>query len=301
MQFQRLDAAESVFFARELEHIKAQTYDIKYPELKGRLYVPVSNEVPSGAVEVTYEQYDRVGRAKIIKPGATDSPRVDVHGTQFTRPVRWGSASYGWNIIDIRQARLAGKPLDARKAAACRRAQEELIDEVCAIGAPEYGIATGFLNNANVTVQGLSGSAWAAGTPADMLNDVVALWKNIKSDTKGMETPNTLLLPDAQYALIATEPRSTQSDTTVLEFIRRALPELTNIEPWYRLDGAGVAGVNRGVMYRRDPMYVQQEISNEFEQLPVFQHGSNFEIETLVATAGTTFYYPKSARYIDGI
>jgi hypothetical protein len=300
-RFQRLDAAESVFFARELEYIKAQTYDIKYPELKSRLFVPVSNEVPSGAVEVTYEQYDRVGRAKIIKPGATDSPRVDVNGTQFTRPVRWGSASYGWNLIDIRQARLAGKPLDARKAAACRRAQEELIDEVCAIGAPEYGIATGFTNNAGVTVQGVTGGVWSSATADDMITDITALWRNIKTDTKGMETPNTLLVPDAQYAIISTTPRSTLSDTTVLEFIRRALPELTNIEPWYRMEDAGVAGVDRAVMYRRDPMYLQQEISNEFEQLPVFQHGSNFEVETLVATAGCTFYYPKSARYLDGL
>jgi hypothetical protein len=42
MKTYRLDAAESAFFERELDHIKAQTYDIKYPMLKARQFVPVS-------------------------------------------------------------------------------------------------------------------------------------------------------------------------------------------------------------------------------------------------------------------
>jgi len=298
MRFQRLDAAESVFFARELEFIKARTYDIKYPELKARMFIPTSNETPSGAVEVTYEQWDRVGRAKIIKPGSTDSPRVDVYGNQFSRPVRWGSASYGWNIIDIRQARLAGKPLDAKKAAACRRAQEELLDEIAAIGAPDYGIVSGFLNNANVTVQAATG-VWTGLTADQIIADVSALVQNQATETKGVEKANTLVLPEEQYADIMTRPRATGTDTTVMEYITAKFGIM--VDKWYRCDTAGAGGVDRGVFYRRDPMFLQQEIPNEFEQLPVFQHGSNFEVETLVATAGTTFYYPKSARYLDGI
>ena len=299
-QFERLDAAESIFFARELEHVKAQTFDIRYPELKSRLFIPVSNEVPSGATTVTYQQFDRVGRAKIIKPGATDLPRVDVSGLEFTRPVRWGGVSYGWNLIEIRQAMMAGRPLDSRKAAAARRAQEELVDEVAAIGAPDYGIATGFLNNASVAIDAAAGN-WTALTGDQIIADVSAMWQNMVSDTQGIESANTLLLPDAQFALIATTPRSATTDTTVMEFIMRTFPGLMAIEPWYRLDGAGAGGVDRAVLYRRDPMHLTQDIPNEFEQLPVFQRGSNFEVETLIATAGTTFYYPRSARYLDGL
>lgn len=297
-RFSRLDAAESIFFSRELEFIKSRTYDKRYPELKGRMFVPVSNETPSGAVEVTYEQWDRVGRSKIVTPGSTDSPRVDVLANQFSRPVRWGTASYGWNLIEIRQAMIAGKPLTDRKASAARRAQEELVDEVCAIGAPSYGIATGFLNNADVTIDAATG-VWSGLTADQIIADVTSLVTGMATETKGVERANTLILPEEQYADIKTRPRSTGTDTTVMEFILDKF-EIA-IESWYRCNAAGAGGVNRAVFYRRDPDFVQQEIPQEFEQLPVFQHGSNFEVETLIATAGTTFYYPKSARYLDGI
>lgn len=297
----RLDAAESAFFSRELEHVKAQTYDIKYPMLKSRLYVPVSNETPSGATTVTYEQYDRVGRAKIVQPDATDFPRVDVFGTEFTRPVRWGGASYGWSIIELRQAMMAGKPLDAKKAAAARRAQEELVDEVAAIGAPDYGIATGVINDAAITVEAATGEWDDPATTADeIIGDVQVMWTGITGDTEGVEAPNTLLVPDSQYAVLMTKPRSTTSDTTVLQFLRANFPGLS-VEPWYRLKTAGVASKDRAILYNRSPEYLQQEIPNEFEQLPVYQRGPNFEVGTLIATAGTTFYFPLSARYMDGV
>lgn len=297
----RLDAAESVFFERQLEHIYATTFDIRYPELKSRMFIPVSNAAPSGSVEVTYRQFDRVGRAKIIKPGATDAPRVDVLANEFTRPVRWGGASYGWNLIEIRQAQQTGVPLDARKAAAARRALEELVDEVAAIGAPDYGIATGFLNDAAITVESATGEWDDSATTADeIIADVQTMWTGITSDTEGVEAPNLLLVPDSQYAVMATKPRSTTSDTTVLNFLRNNFPGLS-IEPWYRCKEAGVASVDRAVLYNRSPQYLQQEIPNEFEQLPVFQRGSNFEVECLIATAGMAFYYPLSARYMDGV
>lgn len=299
--FERLDAAESVFFERQLEYIKSRTYDIKYPELKSRMFVPVSGETPSGSVEVTYRQYDRVGKAKIIKPGATDLPRVDVYGNEFTRPVRWGGASYGWNLIEIRQARQTGIPLDARKAAAARRACEELIDEVCAIGAPDYGIDYGFLNNSNCTADTAPTGGWSTASADDIIADVRNSWELMTTDTKGIERPNTMLVPDAQYAVLATKPRSTVSDTTVLQFLLANFPGLTAIEPWYRLVDAGAGATDRAVLYNRSPEALQQEIPNEFEQLPVFQRGSNFEVECLIATAGCEFYYPRSCRYIDGI
>ncbi|NIQ96933.1 MAG: DUF2184 domain-containing protein, partial [Desulfuromonadales bacterium] len=57
----------------------------------------------------------------------------------------------------------------------------------------------------------------------------------------------------------------------------------------------------RAVLYNRSPEYLAQEIPSEFEQLPVFQRGQNFEIECMATTAGTAFYYPLSACYMDAI
>lgn len=298
-----LDAAESVFFARELEHIYARTYDILYPELKAAMLIPMISEAGSGAENVTYRQWDRVGRAKIMKPGATDAPRVDVHTNEFTRPVRVPMASYGYTLLEIRKSARHNKALDARKAAAARRAVAEVIDYVAAFGSPEDGIADGFLNSAAVTADTITATAWdnPATTSEDIIADVQKVWTNMSTDTKGVEKPNTLLVPDAQYAIIATKPRSTVSDTTVLAFLLANFPGLTAIEPWYRLVGIGGGSTDRAVLYNRSEEKVSQEVPNPFEQLPVFQRGMNFEVECFGETAGTQLAYPRSVRYLDGV
>ena len=76
----RFDSAEdaAVFFARELDYIKTQTYDRLYPEFTALQMFPVTHEVPEGAETVTYYSYDKTGMAKIISNYATDLPRVDV-------------------------------------------------------------------------------------------------------------------------------------------------------------------------------------------------------------------------------
>jgi hypothetical protein len=301
MNQQYLDRAESAFFERELESIKSRTFDIKYPQLMANRFVPVNTEANAGATEVTYRQFDRVGKAEIIARNAPRMPRVDVFGSEFPRPTRPVGASYGYDLLEIRAAAMAGRPLNARRAAVCRRAVEEKIDEVVSIGAPEYGIETGFINDADIAIDAAAG-VWSAATADAIIADVSDMWQAMVTDTKGIENrPNTLILPDAQWALISTLPRSTQSDTTVREFLMRAFPSLTMIEPWYRLDTAGAGGVDRGILYNLGPDNLEHDLVNPFEQLPVHQQGLNFEVNCFAVTAGMAFYYPRSARYIDGI
>ena len=264
----RLDNAEGVFFRSQLEHIKARTYDIKFADLKARQFVPVSTEVDPGATQVTYEQFTEVGQAKLVGHNARDIPRVDVNGIEFTRPVREPAAAYGFTIKEIKSAAMAGRDLNSRKAGAARRAIERLIDAIAAFGSPLHGILTGFLNDADVTIDA-SADVWTALTADAILAEVSEMIQGVSLDSLGVETVDTLLLPDAQWALIATLPRAATSDTTVLEFMRRSFPNLTAIEPWHRLVAAGAGGVDRGVIYRRDQDVLQQEIPMDFEQLPV--------------------------------
>ena len=82
-----LDADGAFFFQRQLEHIKAKSYDVRYAELKARMLFPVSNEGGPGITNITYRTYDQVGSAKIINAYADDLPRADVNGIETTIPV----------------------------------------------------------------------------------------------------------------------------------------------------------------------------------------------------------------------
>src|SRR5215467_13234664 len=79
----RCDANETALFARQLEYIYTQTYDIEYPDLKARQLIPVDTRVPSGADSFTYTQYDKLGEAIIVHNNAQDFPNADIVGKQF--------------------------------------------------------------------------------------------------------------------------------------------------------------------------------------------------------------------------
>lgn len=300
-RFYNLDAAESAFFARQLEFIYSKTYDIKYAELKSRRFIPTSTEASAGATSVTYQQFTEVGRARVGSHRSDKPPRVDINGVEFSRPVREVEASYGWTHKEVKSAAMAGMNLNPRRASACRRAIEREMDEIAAIGAPLYGIASGALNEPNSTIDASAGS-WTAPAAADtIILEVSGMWSGIINDTLEVETADTLLLPGREWAHIATTPRSTTSDTTILEFIRKSFPDLTTIEPWHRLTTAGAASVRRGMMYHRSQDILANEIPNEFEQLPVQPDGMQYVVNALASTAGVAVYYPLAVRYLDGI
>jgi len=297
----RLDAAEGAFFDRQLEFIYSRTYDIKYAELKARRYIPVSGQANAGATTVTYQQFNEVGRARIGSDKSTRPPRVDINGVEFSRPVRPVEASYGYTVKEIKSAQMAGMDLNPRRASACRRAIERELDEIATFGAPIHGIVSGAVNEPASTIDASGGSWVAPAAPDTIIAEVSAMWQGIIDDTLEVETADTLLMPGREWAHIATTPRSTTSDTTILSFIRNSFPDLTTIEPWYRLTAAGAGGVRRAMMYHRSQDVLQQEIVNDFEQLPVQPEGLQYLVYCMAETAGVAVYYPLAMRYLDGI
>ena len=103
-QFVNLDAGETLFFERELENRKAQTYDVIRAPLKAFELIPVSSTAGAGAESIVYEQYDATGVAKMIANYADDLPRADVKGKEFVAKVKSVGNSYGYSLQEIRAA-----------------------------------------------------------------------------------------------------------------------------------------------------------------------------------------------------
>lgn len=295
----RLDAFSSAFFERQLVDFEARLYDIKYPEHKAKMYIPVKNDLDPGAVSYGYRQIEKLGRAKIIGADSTDLPRVDVSGAEYFKPFRVVGDYYDYSIDEIAAAAKAGFALDFERASSARRAIESEIDEIAALGAPDFGIADGFLNNSSVTISGATGKI-AAMTADQILNDFGAMLGAIASDTLDTSRADTLLLPTTQYMLLASK-QLPNTNTTLLEFLRTKLDGITYIGSWHKLAGAGAGAVDRGVMYQRNPEVLQLLISREFTQEPPQPTGLKYEIPCHAKTAGCVIRYPKAIRYIDGI
>lgn len=298
----RFDAADSAFFLRELESIEAQVYEVQYPELMIRQLVPVDHSDGPGAEAITYRMFDRVGVAKLISDYATGLPRVDVHGKEYTSPVRSGGSAFGYSIQEIRAARMAGRPLETMKAEAARRAFEELVERIGAFGNEESGLK-GFLNHPNVPVSSVEGDPWEDKTAEEIRKDIRQMIQGTIDLTNNVEKgPFTLLLPDAQYGLIATMQNSTASDRTVLQFVLESEKTwLADVAPFSLLKGAGVGGADRALLYTRRPDKLKLKIPQDFETFPPQEKGLEIEVPTHGRIGGIVWYYPLSARYVDGI
>ena len=193
----RFDDAEdaSLYFARELDYIKAQSYDVEYPELTALSLFPISNEVNPGAETVTYYSYDKTGVAKIINNYATDLPRADVKGKPSTGYVKSVGASYGYSVQDMRASRMASKSLDVRKAEAARYAVDFELNRIAWAGDKENGLI-GVLSPENdiplyTVPNGASGkTSWESKTADEILADLNGMQKQVSRTTKNVERPD---------------------------------------------------------------------------------------------------------------
>ncbi len=304
-----LDADGAVFFQRQLEHIKAKSYDVRYAELKARMLFPVSNEGGPGITSITYRTYDQAGAAKIINAYADDLPRADVAGKETTIPVRSVGISYGYNLDEIQSSQLTGAALDQRRANAARRSNEQVTNDVAFFGDAESGL-TGLFDNANIPTGAVvnpgAGTEWVNKTPDEILFDINDLFADIFETTKMVESGNTLLLPPSQWSYIMSTPRATNSDTTIAQFVAQNSPYLKSIDDIIGVNECDstnnpLLATDAMVAYDRNPDKLQLEIPVELEMLPVQQKNLEFVIPGRSRLGGLNIYYPLSLAIGTGI
>lgn len=304
-----MDADGAVFFQRQLEHIKARSYDVQYAELKARTLFPVSNEAGDGITSITYRTYDIAGAAKIINAYADDLPRADVAGKETTIPVRSVGISYAYNIDEIRSSQLTGLALDQRRANAARRANEQVVNDVAFYGDAEHNLP-GLFSNPNIPTGSVinpgAGTAWVNKTPDEILFDVNDGFADIFETTKMVESGNTVLLPPSQWSYIMSTPRSSNSDTTIAQYIANNSPYINSIADFIPVNECAAANnpllsEDAMVIYDRSPDKLQLEIPVEMEFLPVQQVNLEFKIPTRSRLAGLNIYYPLSLNILTGI
>ena len=304
-----IDADGAFFFQRQLEHIKAKSYDVRYAKLRARELFPVSNEGGDGINTITYRTYDAVGMAKIISAYADDLPRADVSGKETTIPVRSVGISYGYNLDEIKASQLTGAGLEQRRANASRKAVEETINKIAFFGDAVSGLG-GLFDNPNIptgpVINPGSGTEWINKTPDQILFDINDLFTDIFETTNMEEQGNTLLIPPAQWSYIMTTPRSANSDTTIAQYVTANSPFLSGLESLIALNECSKAhrpGATEDIMvaYDRSPEKLELEIPVELEYLPVQQKNFEFIIPGRARVAGLNIYYPLSLAMATGI
>ena len=287
-----------IFLARELETILSRSYEVEYADIKYASLLPISSEVGPGADSFTYRVFDKQGSMKVIQDKAQDLPRADVLRKEVTHPVRSLGASFAYTIQETRAAAMVpNMNLEQRRANAVRRAYEEKVQEIAFFGDSPSGMK-GFFNNDQVDK--IVPDKWftdAGITTDEMLNLLNEPATRLVNGSNMKEQPNTMLVPYEVYRIISTTPRSSTSDTTVLEFFLRTNPFITAIEPINELEAdksGGELTKDRIVTYDRSPDKLQLHIPQPLEFLPPIRQALEFSVAAHSRIGGLALYYPKS-------
>jgi len=302
----RNDAGESIFFNRELEKIRAGTYDVKFEEPKLFNILPISMEGDPDMPSITHRSYTRVGMAKMGGGQyATDFPRVDVFGTETTVKVKPVHSSYGYNLDEIRAAQKLNKPLEVMRANAARKAIEMKLDEIARQGEATTGLLGLFnyptMSEYTVPNGALGTATWATKTADEQLADLNGIVNFIITSTNGIETPDIIGLPLAQYQLITQKRLSADSEKTVYTYFLENNPYIKRIEWFSQLDGAGDGATDRFIAWKNDPMHLVFDLPMPFTQEELMIDGLSRSVPCRAKTAGVTIFYPLSCCFSDTI
>lgn len=290
-----------VFLARELETILARTFEVEYADIKYSSLIPISSEVGNGADSFTYRVFDKQGSMKVIGDKAQDLPRADVLRKEVTHPVRSLGASFAYTIQETRAAAMVpGMNLEQRRANAVRRAYEEKVQEIAYFGDAASGMK-GFFNNDQVD-KTVPNKWFDASTTDEMLELLNEAPTRLVQNSNMKEMPNTMLVPYNVYRIISTTPRSSTSDTTVMEFFLRTNPMITAIEPINELEASksgSALSKDRVVVYDRSPDKLQLHIPQALEFLPPLRQALEFSVAAHARIGGLALYYPKSVMVLE--
>jgi len=287
--------ADTIFLARQLDYIRANTYDRQLPAINADRLVPDDTSVPEWAENVWQYAFDMVGMAKVISNYADDLPRADVRATSRMTTVRTLGDSYGYNINELRASRQTGQGLDARKAAAARRAMELKIADIKLRGDANYGLF-GLFTHPNLPVLVLTNAGdWTSLTGDQILANLNQWVVAYQNQVKGTHTPNVLSLAPKAYNAASTKfitGASGLTPITPLQWFRGNYPGIA-VENVWEMQLAAVSGTkDLGLLYERSADNISHTYVMPFTQLP--PEARNLEIVTdcIARSGGVSIFYP---------
>lgn len=264
-------------------------------------YIPTlpTNNVVGGGEILTRKR--GIGKGKRHAGTGTDIPLAEVEYDEVSLKVIGGTIGYQYSVFEIQTALAARIPLDADKAESAVLAAKKHLSDVAWDG---EGQAKGFHNQAGVTVVAAQHD-WATASIDEVLEDINAVLTPAltASQYDDPATPDTFLLPAAQFLILAGRFRSDNSDKTFLEVVKEknifAIAGKTL--QWGstdRLDGKGLASADRAIIYRRDPSCIRF-LADDVQFLAAQPVGVDIKIPGHYKYQGVWLKRVDSMKYLD--
>lgn len=280
------------------EDLDAQIIETLYDELKALEFVPVSQKNPDADL-VSFQRSDEFEDAsQEDHHRLSDSFKdVAVSRTKETpRAVLEGHAAYSYHVDELGSA--DGFNVVAERAKLAAKSIARWHDRMVKSGSQDGSISG--LPSVGTPVSVVNGS-WVAGTTSGeaIYEDIVKLVNQVQLGTRGNFEADTLVLGLDAYQIMQTTLMSTDNNSTALDFVRRNLPQLKQIEPWVHLNTAGTSSKSRALAYKKDPSVVQYAAVRIYDEAPPFEAGFKTKVHCRGRSAGVFALQPKAICYMD--
>lgn len=175
----REDAAESLWFIRELENLDKKLYRMPMIPMVGRQVVPVDRSIPEWADIHRWRELSEYGEPSLITSYSNAVPLVQTSAAEYFKELRAYALGWAWSMKDIDTSARTNVPLSSMLPELARNSMERKIDRVLLLGDTATG-AVGFLKMPGVPVLTPStktggGTAWsAAATGLEIVSDIRA-------------------------------------------------------------------------------------------------------------------------------
>ena len=240
-------------------------------------------------------------------------PLAELSREKFERGIEMAAIGYRYTLEEVASAmNTPGLNLTADKAAACRRAYEEFVDNLALRGSVPKAMQ-GLINSSLVTATTApadgtgSATTFASKTNDQVIRDLNSAMMGIAQGTNWLYYADTILLPPA--VLVGMAGRMIPySSMTLLDWIKQynVLTVQTGrpitLAGVRGLETAGLGGISRMVAYRRDPQVLKMWIPMPHRFLPVWQRGPLvFDVPGIFRLGGVEIRMPAAIRYLDGV
>lgn len=318
--------ATSAFLYSQLTQVEARVLEQPYPEITYPRIIPVDTSAPEGVEGIAFQTLDFAGEPAPFGDKSNDFPLVSLAYGNGLVKVDTYALGYEYSFIELEKARTMAQigngvgaiDLLAAKANAARRSTELFLNRLAYLGDTKYGlINAGLLNYPTVPVVAtgaLLGGAnqtldqILAGTDPNAVADaLLRLFNNAYQRVYVTQTntnfmPTHILLDPISYGKLSAV-RIPNTGETYLTYLQRVIGA-RGIEfvPILQLQGAGVGGSNRMMVYTRVDDYVKFHLPMPFQlQPPATANNLTWQAGGLVRTAGTEIRIPQSQLYVDGL
>jgi hypothetical protein len=300
------------FLTPQLYRIETEVYMTRYPSFDINRFMTVDTSGSMWDVGTLVYSMDQVGQAEFFAAGAFDMPYASSKMAQNVANFHLAGIGYEWNTQELQRAAMLGRSLSSDKAGAAKQAADRFIYGLAMTGQTPRGESeknwTGFTNNASapsaqVAANGTGSSRlWTAKTPDLILADINEALTAVETGTGETSLADTLVLPTTAYDYVATTPRASGSDMTILSFLKanNMAGEGLTILKSRALETAGTGSSRRLIAYENNPQVLKFHLPGPHQFLPPFQKASLvYEVAGIMNVGGVEIRLPKAVVYRD--